>query len=217
MALILYDYWRSSAAYRVRLALAWKGLAATSVPIDLRTGAQAGLAYRAINPQGLVPLLIVGDTDGDRAIQQSLAIIEYLDEVQPEPPLLPADALGRARVRSAALIIAADMHPINNLRALNYLKGPLGQGQAVDAWVQHWISAGLVALEAFAQVHGGRFLHTDALSVADLCLVPQMYNARRFGVDLTAYPRLVAIDAAVLAMDFAGGAHPDNQPDASAA
>ena len=209
--LVLYDYWRSSAAYRVRLALAWKGLSATAIPVDIRTGIQSGAAYRAVNRQGLVPLLI----DGDAALSQSLAIIEYLDEVHPQPPLLPTDALGRARVRGAALIVAADIHPINNLRVLNYLKGPMGQGQdAVDGWMAHWMAEGLAALEAFAVAHGGRFVHGNALSVADLCLVPQLYNARRFGVDLGAYPRLVATDAAVLAMDFAASAHPDAQADA---
>lgn len=207
----LYGYWRSSAAYRVRLALAWKGLSAASIPIDLRAGAQSGAGFRAVNPQGLVPLLI----DGDAALSQSLAIIEYLDETHPQPPLLPADAIGRARVRAAALIVAAEIHPVNNLRILNYLKGPMQQDQpAVDAWVAHWMAAGLEALEAFVAAHGGRFVHGDALSIADLCLVPQLYNARRFGVDLAAYPRLRAADAAVLALPFAAAAHPDAQADA---
>lgn len=212
MRLVLYDYWRSSAAYRVRLALGWKRLEATAIPIDIRTGVQGEAAYRTLNPQGLVPLLI----DGETVLPQSLAIIEYLEELQPQPPLLPADAIGRARVRGAALIVAADTHPLNNLRVLNYLKGPLGHDQAtVDTWVRHWIDSGLAALEAFSTAHGGRFVYGDALSIADLCLVPQLYNARRFGLDLAGFPRLVAAEAAVLALEFAAAAHPDNQPDAS--
>ena len=214
MALTLYGYWRSSAAYRVRLALAWKRLDAASVPIDLRLGQQSADAFTARNRQGLVPLLV----DGDSAISQSLAIIEYLEELHPEPPLLPATPLARARVRAAALMVAADIHPINNLRVLKYLKSPLGHDQAtIDAWARHWIGQGFAALEAFAGEHGGRFLHGDALTVAVLCLVPQMYNARRVDTDLAAFPRLVAIDAAVNALDFARVAHPANQPDASEA
>jgi maleylacetoacetate isomerase len=214
VALTLYGYWRSSASYRVRLALAWKCLDAAAVPIDLRLGQQSADAFMARNRQGLVPLLV----DGDSAISQSLAIIEYLEELHPEPPLLPATPLARAQVRAAALMVAADIHPINNLRVLNYLKLPLGHDQAtIDAWARHWIGQGFAALEVFAAEHGGRFLHGDALTVADLCLVPQMYNARRVGTDLAAFPRLVAIDAAVNALDFAYVAHPANQPDASEA
>ena len=212
MALTLYGYWRSSAAYRVRLALAWKGLDAVAVPIDLRLGQQAAPGFVARNPQGLVPLLI----DGDSAISQSLAIIEYLEELHPAPPLLPATPLARARVRAAALMVAADIHPINNLRVLKYLRSPLGHDQAtIDAWARHWITAGLAGLEAFAAEHGGRFLHGDALSMADLCLVPQLYNARRVATDLAAFPRLLAIEAAIVAQDFAQVADPANQPDAS--
>ena len=211
MALTLYSSWRASAPYRVRLALAWKGLAANIVPVDLRAGAQSQAAYRALNPQGLVPLLI----DGDMALTQSLAIIEYLEDVHPQPALLPPDAIGRARVRAAALMIAADIHPVNNLRVMQYLASPLMHDQTViDGWARHWIAAGLGAVEAFAGVHGGRFLHGDALSVADLCLVPQLYNARRFAADLSPYPHLMAIETTVLAMPFAAAAHPDNQPDA---
>lgn len=214
MTLTLYGYWRSSAAYRVRLALAWKQLDAASVPIDLRLGQQRADAFTTRNPQGLVPLLI----DGDNAISQSLAIIEYLDELHPEPPLLPTTPLARARVRAAALMVAADIHPINNLRVLKYLKSPLGHDQAtIDTWARHWITTGFAALEAFAGEHGGRFLHGDALSIADLCLVPQLYNAGRVGTDLTAFPKLLAVDAAVNALDFARAAHPANQPDASEA
>jgi maleylacetoacetate isomerase len=214
MDLTLYSYWRSSAAYRVRLALAWKGLAATTIPINLIASEQSSEAFRAINPQGFVPLLVAGG----EALSQSLAIIEYLDESCPLPPLLPGDAIGRARVRAAALMIAADIHPINNLRVLRYLKGSLGQDQAaIDGWARHWITAGLAGLEGFAASHGGRFLHGDALSLADLCLVPQLYNARRVATDLAGFPRLLAVEARVLALEFAAAAHPDNQTDASPA
>lgn len=214
MTLTLYSYWRSSAAYRVRLALAWKGLDATAIPIDIRTGIQSGPDYRVLNPQGLVPVLV----DGDAALAQSLAIIEYLEESHPLPPLLPADAIGRARVRAAALVIAADTHPLNNLRVGTYLKAELGHDQhAVEAWSRHWIAAGFAALEGFATAHGGRFLYADAVSMADLCLIPQLYNARRVGADLAAYPRLLAVELAVLAQDFAVAAHPNNQTDASPA
>lgn len=209
--LVLYSYWRSSAAYRVRLALAWKGLTAEIVPVDLRQGVQGEAAYKALNPQGLVPLLVAGD----HALMQSLAIIEYLEETHPEPPLLPADAVGRARVRAAAQIVAADIHPINNLRVLRYLKDPLGHGQeTIDAWARHWIGAGFAALESFAGRFGGRFLHRDALSMADLCLVPQLYNARRVGTELAAFPRLLAIEAAILGEKSLAGAHPEVQVDA---
>jgi len=207
----LYSYWRSSAAYRVRLALAWKGLAAEIIPIDLRAGAQRGVDYMARNPQGLVPLLVA---DG-AALTQSLAIIEYLDEIQPQPPLLPADAIGRARVRAAAQIVAADTHPINNLRVLRYLQKPLGHDQAaVDVWARHWITLGLQSLEAFAARFSGNYVYSDSLSIADLCLVPQLYNARRVGTDLEGFPRLLAIEAALLRLEGFSAAHPDAQPDA---
>ena len=209
--LALYGYWRSSAAYRVRLALAWKRLEYRSIPIDLRLGRQSDDGYRALNPQGLVPLLMAGGTP----IMQSLAIIEYLDEVHPTPALLPADALGRARVRAAAQMVACDVHPLNNLRVLRYLKDPMGQEQAaIDEWARHWMGAGLTALEAFAAAHGGQFLHGDALTLADLCLVPQIYNARRVEMNLHDFPRLCAIDAAVAGAAFAGAAHPDAMVDA---
>lgn len=212
--ILLYGYWRSSAAYRVRLALAWKGLAVTAAPIDLRIGEQTGAAFRARNPQGLVPLLV----DHGAALSQSLAIIEYLDETHPEPPLLPTDALGRARVRAAALIVVADIHPINNPRVVNRIRSDFGADQAaIDDWARHWMTTGFAALEAFTAAHGGTFLYGDALSVADLCLVPQLYNARRVDTDLAAFPRLRAAEAAVLALPFAAAAHPANQLDASPA
>lgn len=204
--LTLYGYWRSSAAYRVRLALAWKRLDYRSIPIDLRHGVQSGPDYLARNPQGLVPLLI----DGAAALTQSLAIIEYLDETRPDPPLLPPDPLGRAQVRAAAQLIACDIHPINNLRVLRYLKDPLGHDQAaIDAWARHWIADGLAALEQFSARFGGRFVFGDEFTLADLCLVPQLYNARRVSLDLAGFPRICAIEAAILGNEALAAAHPD--------
>lgn len=209
--LALYSYWRSSAAYRVRLALAWKGLQAEIIPVDLRLGEQGAPAYVAQNPQGLVPAL----ADGDVLLSQSLAIIEYLEETRPLPPLLPADAVGRARVRAAAQIVAADIHPINNLRVLRYLKDPLGQTQAtIDAWARHWITAGFGALEAFSERHGGRFLYGDAVTLADLCLLPQLYNARRVSTELAPFPRLLAVEFALGGVEALAAAHPERQMDA---
>lgn len=210
--LTLFGYWRSSAAYRVRLALAWKGLAWDSVPIDLRTGAQSTPDFLSVNPQGLVPALVI---DG-QVLGQSLAIIEYLDERFPQPPLLPADPLGRALVRQAALIVAADIHPINNLRVLRYLRAPLGHDQeTIDSWGRHWIVNGLAGLEAFATRHGGTCLYGDDPSIADLCLVPQLYNARRIGTDLSPFPRLLSVESGLLARQFVNEARPDRQSDAN--
>jgi maleylacetoacetate isomerase/maleylpyruvate isomerase len=207
----LFSYWRSSAAYRVRLALAWKGLEAEIVPVDLRLGVQSGEPYLALNRQGLVPSL----RDGEVLLSQSLAIIEYLEETRPEPPLLPADAVGRARVRAAAQIVAADIHPINNLRVLKYLKDPLGQDQAaIDTWARHWITAGFAALEAFAEQHGGRFLYGNHVTMADICLLPQLYNARRVSTDLAPFPRLLAVESALSGLENLALAHPEQQPDA---
>ncbi len=208
---VLYGYWRSSAAYRVRLALAYKGVGYVSVPINLVHGAQSSDDFRALNPQGLVPALAI---DGD-VLGQSVAIIEYHDETVPTPPLLPRDPLARARVRSAALVIACDIHPINNLRVLRYLKAPLGHDQAaIDAWARHWISSGLAVLERFAVDHGGRCLFGDSVTIADLCLLPQLYNARRVATDLAPFPRLWAIEQQLSALPFARAAHPESQADA---
>lgn len=209
----LYGYWRSSAAYRVRIALALKGLEYDHKGIDLRTGAQSGVGFKLLNPQGLVPYLI----DGDVGLNQSLAIIEYLDEVYPEPRLLPDDVVARARVRAAAMAIACDIHPVNNLRVLKYLKSPLGHEQAeIDAWAQHWIETGFAALEEIAEGSPGPYLFGKAVTLADVCLVPQMYNARRVRADLGGFPKLVAIDKALNALPSVRQASPERQPDADA-
>lgn len=207
----LYGYWRSSAAYRVRIALALKGLDYDHKGIDLRAGAQSGVGFKLLNPQGLVPYLI----DGEVGLNQSLAIVEYLDEVYPEPRLLPDDAVARARVRAAAMAIACDIHPINNLRVLKYLKNAMGHEQAeIDAWAQHWIETGFAALEEIAEGSPGPYLFGDAVTLADVCLVPQMYNARRVRTDLSAFPKLVEIDKALNALPAVRKARPEGQPDA---
>lgn len=207
----LHTYFRSSAAYRVRIALALKGIAWDPAYVHLLKdgGQQKAPTYRSINPQGLVPTLV----DGDAVIPQSLAILEYLEERYPTPALLPADPVARARARSMALAIVADLHPLNNLRVLTYLRGPLGQGEeAVKAWIAHWTAEGFAALEQM--VEGPDFCMGGAVSFADLCLVPQMFNARRFGVDLTPYPKLVAIDAHCQTLAAFQGAAPGQQGDA---
>ncbi len=200
----LYDYARSSAAYRVRIALNLKGLDYTRLPVNLQTGEQRGADYLAHNPQGLVPLFV----DGARSIAQSMAIIEYLDETHANPKLLPGDAFARATVRAMANIIACDIHPINNLRILNYLKGPLGHSEEeVGLWYRHWITEGFSALER--QATGSQYLFGEGVTMADICLVPQMTNARRFHTDLAAYPRLVAIDAHLRALPAFAAAAPE--------
>ena len=203
---LLFDYWRSSASYRVRIALNLKGVDYERAPIDLVAGDQKSEAYRERNPQGFVPLL---DIDG-RSISQSLAIIDYLDSTRPDPPLVPSDPGDRAHVLALALVVACDVHPLNNLRVLKYLGGPLGQPQeARDAWYRHWVSEGLAALEAMAAGRSGRFLFGDSPSLADICLVPQIYNARRFDVSLDEFPTLVAADRAANALEAFAAAHPD--------
>jgi maleylacetoacetate isomerase len=203
---ILYDYYRSSASYRVRIALNLKGLGYDRVPLNLLEGGQKGPDYRARNPQGFVPTL---DIDG-RTLVQSLAIIAYLDSTRPEPPLLPADAADAAHVRSLALAVACDIHPLNNLRVLKYLSGPLGvEQEARDTWYRHWVAEGLAALEAMAAPRAGRFLFGDAPTLADACLVPQMFNARRFEVPLDDYPTLVRADGEANRLEPFAAAHPD--------
>ncbi|MBN8815714.1 MAG: maleylacetoacetate isomerase [Sphingomonas sp.] len=200
----LYDYWRSSASYRVRIALAMKDVAYERHDINLLAGEQSGDANRARNAQGFVPTL---EVDG-QSIGQSLAIIDYLDSAFPEPPLIPRDPIARAQTLQRALVIAADIHPVNNLRILKRL-GTMGIDQAArDDWYRHWIGEGFAALEAMAG--NGPYLGGDAPDLSDLCLVPQMYNARRLETPLDAYPRLVAIDAALMALPAFAAAHPDN-------
>jgi maleylacetoacetate isomerase len=201
MKLILYDYYRSSASYRVRIALNLKGADHERVPVNLLDGAQKDEAYLARNPQGFVPML---DADGER-LTQSLAIIFWLEARFPEPPLRPDDP----HVLALALTVAADIHPVNNLRVIKHL-ARLGIDQETrDDWYRHWIREGFAALEALAAPRAGRFLAGDEVSLADVCLVPQMYNARRFEVDLSPYPVLVRADAAATALAPFAAAHPD--------
>jgi maleylacetoacetate isomerase len=202
----LHDYYRSSASYRVRIALNLKGVDYDRVSVNLLDGAQRDEAYKALNPQGFVPML---EIDGHR-LSQSVAIIAYLEQTRPEPGLLPADPAAAAHVRALALAIACDIHPLNNLRVLKYLGGTLEQPQeARDAWYRHWVSEGFVALEAMAAPRAGRLLFGDGVTLADICLVPQMYNARRFEVDLGPFPTLVRADAEASALPAFAAAHPD--------
>ncbi len=210
----LYSYFRSSAAYRVRIALNLKGLPYEYLPVHLLKdgGQQLSADYRKVNPTALVPTLV----DGDAVIGQSLAIIEYLEETHPEVPLLPADAVGRARVRDLALGIACDTHPLNNLRVLKYLKHTLGVDEAAKtAWYKHWVHQAWKPWSAT----GGFFRHRpllprDTPTIADLCLVPQVANAQRFDCDLSAMPNVVRIDAACRALPAFDAAAPGKQPDA---
>jgi len=210
----LYDYFRSSAAFRVRIALNLKGLAPERSFVHLRKGDQHADEYLALNPQGLVPSLV---TDAGEVLTQSLAILEWLDETYPHPPLLPADAGGRARVRAIALSIACDIHPIDNLRVLNYLTGTLGVSEEQrKGWYKYWIDVGLEALETrlARESATGIFCHGDAPTIADVCLVPQLANARRIAFDFTPFPTLTRIEAACLALPAFADAAPAKQPDA---
>ena len=203
--MILYDYFRSSAAYRVRIALNLKGVAYERREVHLVKGEQRSAEHIARNPQGFVPALDIGN---GRMLTQSLAIIEWLDATHPEPRLLPADPLARADAMARALLIAADIHPVNNLRILKRLETQFGADEAAKAeWYRHWIAEGFAALEALAG--DGPFLGGDAPDVSDVLLVPQMYNARRFELPLDAYPKLVAADAAASALEPFAAAHPD--------
>ena len=216
----LYSYFRSSAAYRLRIALHLKGLAFETVPVHLLKGGgeQLQSAYRAINPAALVPALqIDADNDGT-TLTQSLAIMEYLDETHPQPPLLPADALGRARVRALALTVACDIHPLNNLRVLTYLSGELqASGDARNAWARHWMALGFATLEQHLanDAATGLCCHGDTPTLADCCVVPQVFNARRFELDLAPYPALVRIAEHCEALPAFIAAHPAQQPDAA--
>ena len=204
MKIVLHDYWRSSAAYRVRICLRLKGVAFDTVPVDLLAGEQGGDANRAINPQALVPTLVV---DG-QPLTQSLAIVDFLDATFPDPPMVSKDALVRSGQLARALVIAADIHPIDNLRVLKRLETQFGADQAAkDEWYRYWITEGLAALEAMAG--DGPFLGGHSPDIADVCLVPQLYNARRFDVPLTPYPKLRAAEAASLALPAVQAAAPD--------
>jgi maleylacetoacetate isomerase len=208
---LLYDYYRSSSAYRVRIALNIKGIEYGHHPVNLLEGEQKSDEYRAVNPQCLVPTL---EIDGLK-LTQSLAIIVYLDQRFPEPPLTPADPADGAHVREMALAIACDIHPLNNLRVLKYLAGPLRLGEEErQAWYAHWIGEGFTALEAMAAPRAGAFLFGDTPTLADICLVPQMYNARRFNVPVDAYPTLLRADANAAQVEAFAAAHPDRQEEA---
>jgi maleylacetoacetate isomerase len=208
---ILNDYFRSSAAYRVRIALNLKGVDYESRPIDLREGEQKSSSYKALNPQGFVPMLEIDD----HRLTQSLAICDYLDSRFPDPPFLPADPNDRAHVLAMALSIACDIHPLNNLRVLKYLSGPLQQDEEKrEKWYAHWVTEGFEALEAMAKSRSGGFLFGNLPTLADICLVPQMYNARRFNVALDNYPTLLRADASANAIPAFAAAHPDKQEQA---
>jgi maleylpyruvate isomerase len=208
----LYSYFRSSAAYRTRIAFNLKDLSYETVPIHLQRDGGQNLKpdYRAINPQMRVPALRL---DSGEVLTQSLAIIEYLDEAHPQPPLLPSDPIDRARVRALAQLVACDMHPLNNVGPLRYLKNELGQEQArIDAWYHHWVLVGFDALEAL--VRPGPYAYGPEVTLADVCLVPQVANARRLKVPLDRFPKIVAIDAACAKLAAFERARPENQPDA---
>lgn len=212
--LTLYDYWRSSAAYRVRIALNLKGLAYRSVPVHLVKdgGQQHSAEYKALNPQGLLPLLV----DGDTRIAQSMAILEYLEECYPQPALLPRDPSLRAQIRSVALHIACDIHPLNNLRVLQYLSGTLGvEAAAKDVWYRHWVDSGLASVEQNLQRMPTELSMGERPGLLEVCLVPQVYNARRFNCDLHAYPRILAVVERCNSLEAFINAAPEAQPDAS--
>lgn len=205
---VLHDYYRSSAAYRVRIALNLKGVGYDSHPVNLLEGDHKGDAYRSLNPQQLVPML---EIDGLK-LTQSLAILVYLDQRYPDVPLMSADPADGAHVRAMALAIACDIHPLNNLRVLKYLSGELRLSEEErSAWYAHWIEQGFTALEAMAAPRAGAFMFGDAPTLADVCLVPQMYNARRFDIPVDAYPTLVRADQNAAAIEAFAAAHPDRQ------
>lgn len=211
MDIVLHGYWRSTASYRVRIALNLKGLAYSQVTHDLRTGEQGVEAYRALNPQALVPTIQVGGVP----ITQSPAIFEFLEERFPEPCLLPARANDRAVVRAMTALVCCDIHPLNNLRVLNSLRVDLNASQAqIDSWIERWITDGFAALEVLIARHGGRFAFGDTPTIADCCIVPQAYSANRFGVSLSAFPAIRERVDHCLALPAFIAADPAHQPDA---
>jgi maleylpyruvate isomerase len=211
--MILHGYWRSGASYRVRIALNLKGLTYDLAAHDLRKGEQKTADYLALNPQGMVPAL----QHDDLIVTQSPAILEWLEDIRPDPALLPRDANDRATVRAMSALIGCDIHPLNNLRVLKALRADFDADQAtIDAWAAQWITSGFDALEAIVVRHGARWSFGDAPTLADCYLIPQLYSARRFNVDLTSWPRLLAVETAALDHPAFAAAHPDLQPDADA-
>lgn len=209
----LYGYYRSSASYRLRIILGLKNVDWENCPVHLAKGEQLGAEFRAINPMGLVPVL---DT-GESVLSQSPAIAEYLEETCPQPPLLPTEPVARAQVREMLNTIGCEIHPLQNLRVLKYLRAEYGQDDAgVAGWCRQWIALGFAAFEKLAvdRSANGQYSFADSLSLADVWLVPQVYNARRFGLDLSPYPLIVSIDAHCQTLSAFAAAHPDNQPDA---
>ena len=209
--MILHGYWRSGASYRVRIALALKGIGYDLAAHDLRTGEQKAADYLALNPQGMVPAL----QTGDRVLIQSPAILEWLEETHPSPPLLPSGADDRAAVRAMCALIGCDIHPLNNLRVLKALRADFAADQAaVNAWAAAWIAPGFDALQALVDPHGADWCFGDAPTLADCYLIPQLYSARRFDMDLSPWPHLLAVEARAQAHPAFEAAHPDRQPDA---
>ena len=208
----LYTYFRSSAAFRVRIALNLKGLKYEPVFVHLAKGEHRQPQYASVNPQALLPTL---ELDDGKRLTQSLAIIEWLDEKHPTPPLLPNEAFARARVRSLAYLVACEIHPLNNLRVLQHLKRALGQSQEqIDTWYRHWIADGLAKLEAELAGSSGKFCHGDSPTIADCCLVPQIFNAKRYNSDLAPYPKTVRVFENCMKLEAFDRAQPSKQPDA---
>lgn len=208
----LYGYWRSSASYRVRIALALKGVEVEHIPVNLREGEQGEDKYLSLNPQGYLPTLVLED---GTHLTQSFAIMDYLDATYPEPRFMPREAILRAKILSASLTVAADIHPIQNLSVLKYLRSELDADDAqVKAWCQHWIIKGFSALEPIAQSRDTEFLHTDHPAFFEICLMPQIYNARRFDVDMSQFPALSEIAKSCQAIEAFKQALPENQKDA---